>query len=51
MVENKNIDNLKQSLLKIVKDEIKFDFEKNIELIKNIFYENQEVKKYLEIII
>ena len=50
MVENKNIDNLKQSLLKIVKDEIKFDFEKNIELIKNIFYENQEVKKYLEII-
>jgi len=50
MVENKNIDSLKLSIFKIVNNKIIFDLEKNVNLAKNIFSENQEIKKYLEII-
>ena len=50
MVRDRDIDNLKESILKVVKNEIVFDLEKNMKLANNIFSEAQEIKKYLEII-
>lgn len=50
MVENRNIDSLKQSIFRIVNNKINFDLGKNTELVKNIFSEEQEIKKYLEIL-
>lgn len=50
MVRDRDINNLKESILKVVKNEIVFDLEKNMKLANNIFSEEQEIKKYLEII-
>lgn len=51
LVENKNIDKLKVALLKVAKNEIIFDLEKNKERIEDIFSQENEIKKYLEILI
>ncbi|RBQ26229.1 lipopolysaccharide biosynthesis protein [Arcobacter sp. CECT 9188] len=50
LIEDKNIDRLKEDLLKVVKNEITFDLEKNNGIIKTIFSEKDEIKKYLEIL-
>lgn len=50
MVENKNINKLSESLLKIARKEINFTLEKNIVLAKEIFSEEKEIEKYLKII-
>lgn len=50
LVENKNIDKLKEELFKVAKNEIIFDLEKNREIIKSIFSQDNEIKKYLEIL-
>lgn len=50
LVENKNIDKLKEKLLKVAKHEIMFDLEKNKEIIENVFSQENEIKKYLEIL-
>ncbi|PRM88872.1 lipopolysaccharide biosynthesis protein [Aliarcobacter cryaerophilus] len=50
IVENKNIANLKQSILCVANNKVTFDLEKNKKLAKNIFSKEQEIKKYLEII-
>lgn len=50
LVENKNIKSLSKSLLKIVKKEIIFDVEKNKRLILEIFKEENEIKKYLDLL-
>lgn len=51
LVENKNIHRLKEELLKVAKNEVAFDFEKNKEIIETIFSQENEIKKYLEILI
>lgn len=51
LVENKNIDKLKEELLKVAKNEIVFDLEKNKKIIETIFSQENEIKKYLEILI
>lgn len=50
MVENKNIENLKQSLLSIAINKSNYDLEKNKQLVKDIFFEKKEIRKYLEIL-
>lgn len=50
LVENKNIDKLKESLLKIVKKEFFFDTEKNRDIVKEFFSERNEIEKYLRIL-
>ena len=50
MVENKNIDKLKENLLAIVENKITVNSEKNKKLIKELFSEEVEINKYLEIL-
>lgn len=50
MVENKNIEKLKESLLKIAREEILFDIEKNKKIIETNFSEENEIKQYLELL-
>ena len=50
LIENKNIDKLKESLLKIAKKEVFFNTEKNKDIVKEFFSEKNEIKKYLEIL-
>ncbi|WP_228131120.1 glycosyltransferase [Aliarcobacter lanthieri] len=51
LVDDKNINRLKESLLKVVKNEITFDLKKNKNIIETIFSENNEIKKYLEVLV
>lgn len=50
IVENKNIEKLKENLLAIVKNKITVNSEKNKKLIKELFSEEVEINKYLEIL-
>lgn len=50
MVENKNIEKLKISLLNTAKNLIDFDINKNIKFVQNNFSEVIEIKKYLEVL-
>jgi glycosyltransferase involved in cell wall biosynthesis len=50
IVENKNIDKLKENLLAIVENKITVNSEKNKKLIKELFSEEVEINKYLEIL-
>lgn len=50
MVENKNIENLKQSLFSIATNQSSYDLKKNKQLVKDIFSEKKEISKYLEIL-
>ncbi|OCL83916.1 glycosyltransferase [Arcobacter porcinus] len=51
IVENKNIEKLKETLLKISKKETIFDIEKNKKIINDYFSEEKEIKQYLEILV
>ena len=48
--KNKNIDKLKENLLAIVENKITVNSEKNKKLIKELFSEEVEINKYLEIL-
>lgn len=50
IVEDKNIEKLQYSLLKIVKNERVFDLDNNRKLVKTIFSQTREIKEYLEIL-
>ena len=50
MVENKNIEILKETLLKISKKEVVFDIEKNKKIINDSFSEDKEIREYLRIL-
>lgn len=50
LVENKDINKLKEELLKVVRDEVFFDLKKNKKIIETLFSQENEIKKYLEIL-
>ena len=50
IVENKNIEKLKETLLKISKKEVVFDIEKNKKIINDSFSEDKEIREYLRIL-
>ncbi|PRM97597.1 lipopolysaccharide biosynthesis protein [Arcobacter cryaerophilus gv. crypticus] len=50
IVEDKNIEKLKETLLKISKKEVIFDTERNKNIINDYFSEEKEIKEYLRIL-
>ncbi|OCL87901.1 4-alpha-N-acetylgalactosaminyltransferase [Aliarcobacter thereius] len=50
LVENRDIYELKEKLLKVAKNEIVFDFNKNKKIIETKFSQENEIKKYLDIL-
>lgn len=50
IVKDKNIEILKETLLKISKKEVVFDIEKNKKIINDYFSEDKEIREYLRIL-
>lgn len=51
IVEDKNIEKLKEILLKISKKEVIFNIEKNKKIINDYFSEDKEIREYLKILV
>lgn len=51
LVEDRNMDKLKETLLRVARGDIKFNLDKNQDLAKMYFSQDREIKEYLEILI
>lgn len=50
IVEDRNIEKLKESLLRVAKNELSLNIDNNKKLVRSIFNQKREIKEYLEIL-